>query len=255
MAGTSPSAGCTSGRRGGAGWRFSYTGTHGGPRAYRYVLMARPRRGVARFAASIMVSLLLHGTTMAAGGTRAPFDDGWKFIRAESPLAPVLFSTRAEVERAPDEDRAVCTNVTQLPIGTATMHLHHAMAATSITACKQACCDDPTCETAQWCGPAGCGRDPSGKPSDQNTCWMGLLSNTRNSAGWQSFDMGRGHSPAPQPGPHPSPSPSPSPPEHPAHPTFALTNFDDSGWTEIDTPSVRMCRSSLQRMTAQRSHC
>jgi hypothetical protein len=161
----------------------------------------------------------------AANRGRAPFDTGWKFIRAESPAAsppPPAVSLNSAT---------VCENITLMP-GLVTMHLTPVPGATSLAACKQACCAEPSCETAQWCGPAGCG-DP---PTDQSTCWMGLLTNTKKGPGWSSWDMGRGHSPPPPPGPRPHPSPTPSPAHRPINPAFSLPSFDDSGWTDVETP-------------------
>ena len=184
------------------------------------------------FTAVLAVALLLPAKQQEASAGREPFDGGWRFIRAESPAAP---PKATGVEQGQGQAPAACKNITLMP-GLVTMHLKPVPGVASLAACQQACCSVPSCETAQWCGPAGCGKDSAGKPSDQNTCWTGLLTNTRPSAGWQSYDMGRGHSPAPSPGPHPHPSPPPTPPSHPADPAFAHLEFDDSAWEAVDTP-------------------
>ena len=151
-----------------------------------------------RAVTAVLAVALLPAQQQEASAGREPFDEGWRFIRAESPAAPPKARGVAADQQGREGLRAACKNITLMP-GLVTMHLKPVPGAASLAACQQACCSVPSCETAQWCGPQGCGKDSAGKPSDQNTCWTGLLTNTRVGAGWQSYDMGRGHSPAPSP--------------------------------------------------------
>ena len=96
----------------------------------------------------------------------------------------------------------------------------HSAAAFDADSCRDACCNDNTCEVFQWCGPNGTGGGVVCGPA--NSCWIGPMHDcSAPSTGWVS----RGR-PAPKPTPAPPtppPVPTPAPPTPPPQPAGVVT--------------------------------
>ena len=157
---------------------------------------------------ALVAGLILAATPPSAFSVRDTlFDDGWRFFRGDDPSMP------------PGD---TC-DAAQFPVDlrdTQCLGLQHISTALTQEACCSACtASGAACETWQFC-PEGAAC--SGTPG----CWVGRMSNCRNStAGWVS--RGRDTS-----------APTPAPPPPPCAVDFCRADFDDSGagWRDVEVP-------------------
>ncbi|CAK9043337.1 Beta-galactosidase BoGH2A (Beta-gal) (Glycosyl hydrolase family protein 2A) (BoGH2A) [Durusdinium trenchii] len=150
---------------------------------------------------------LLFPTLCLAGREVENLDQGWRFVHEEQQLR------RCNSQTFPSALRGRCPSL-------APQGRPEDGAPGSAAACRDACCDDSSCNAWQWCGDnAGC--------ESPNTCFKGLIDIQRDCSGHGEWE-GQGD---------PSREPEPEPrPGHPCNFQQCLRDFNDSTWTQIDVP-------------------